>query len=127
MGCRRMYLLWDRSLISRFFTYKYVHAWRTVYAVFYMAGTADRMAGCSAKTDYTLYDLVSMEFITGIIVNKWYHLAVWDYSDMPLQLWGQICLPFALIFSFLCTMGILLSGYLLHWFYREPIPHYRIW
>ena len=51
--------------------------------------------------------VVSMEFITGIIVNKWYHLAVWDYSDMPLQLWGQICLPFALIFSFLCTMGIL--------------------
>ena len=44
--------------------------------------------------------VVSMEFITGIIVNKWYHLAVWDYSDMPLQLWGQICLPFALIFSF---------------------------
>ena len=38
--------------------------------------------------------VVSMEFITGIIVNKWYHLAVWDYSDMPLQLWGQICLPF---------------------------------
>lgn len=71
--------------------------------------------------------VVSMEFITGIIVNKWYHLAVWDYSDMPLQLWGQICLPFALIFSFLCTMGIFLSGYLLHWFYREPMPHYRIW
>ena len=71
--------------------------------------------------------VVSMEFITGIIVNKWYHLEVWDYSDMPLQLWGQICLPFALIFSFLCTMGILLSGYLLHWFYREPMPHYHIW
>lgn len=32
-------------LFLRFFTYKYVHAWRTVYAVFYMAGTADRMAG----------------------------------------------------------------------------------
>ena len=71
--------------------------------------------------------VVSMEFITGIIVNKWYHLAVWDYSDMPLQLWGQRWVPFALIFSFLCTMGILLSGYLLHWFYREPMPHYRIW
>ena len=71
--------------------------------------------------------VVSMEFITGIIVNKWYHLAVWDYSDMPLQLCGQICLPFALIFSFLCTIGIILSGYLLHWFYREPLPHYRIW
>ena len=65
--------------------------------------------------------LVSLigEMILGV---KW-----WDYSDMPLQLWGQICLPFALIFSFLCTMGILLSGYLLHWFYKEPMPHYRIW
>ena len=30
--------------------------------------------------------VVSMEFITGIIVNKWYHLAVWDYSDMPLAI-----------------------------------------
>ena len=44
--------------------------------------------------------VVSMEFITGIIVNKWYHLAVWDYSDMPLQLWGQICLPLRLFFLF---------------------------
>ena len=68
--------------------------------------------------------VVSMEFITGIIVNKWYHLAVWDYSEMPFQLLGQICLPFALIFSILCTVGIFLSGYLLHWFYGEPLPHY---
>ena len=30
---------------------------KSYFAVFYMAGTADRMAGCSAKTDYTLYDL----------------------------------------------------------------------
>ena len=70
--------------------------------------------------------VVSMEFITGIIVNKWYHLAVWDYSDMPFQLFGQICLPFALIFSFLCAIGICLSGCLLHWFFREPLPHYHI-
>ena len=70
--------------------------------------------------------VVSMEFITGIIVNKWYHLAVWDYTDMPFQLFGQICLPFALIFSILCAIGIILSGYLLHWFYGEPLPHYHI-
>ena len=70
--------------------------------------------------------VTSMEFITGIIVNKWLHLAVWDYSRMPFQLFGQICLPFMVIFSGLCTLGILLSGYLLHWIYGEPKPHYHV-
>ena len=38
--------------------------------------------------------VTAMEFITGIIVNKWLALHVWDYSRMPFQLFGQICLPF---------------------------------
>ena len=93
------------------FTYKYVHAWRTVYAVFYMAGTADRMAGCSAKTDYTLYDLCCEYGI--------YH---WNYRKQmvspgslglfgyAIAVMGQICLPFALIFSFLCSCRQLRSS-----------------
>ena len=43
--------------------------------------------------------VTACEFITGLIVNKWLRLGVWDYSDQPFQLFGQICLPFALIFS----------------------------
>ena len=70
--------------------------------------------------------VVSMEFVTGIIVNKWYHLKVWDYSSMPFQLFGQICLPFAFIFSFLCAIGIFLSRYLLHLLYGEPLPVHRM-
>ena len=66
------------------------------------------------------------EFITGIIVNKWLHLKVWDYSDQPFQLWGQICLPFAIIFSGLCTLGILGSGYILHIFFDEELPKFHI-
>lgn len=66
------------------------------------------------------------EFITGIIVNKWLLLNVWDYSDQPFQLFGQICLPFAIIFSGLCAAGILMSGYLLHFLYREEKPVYHI-
>lgn len=27
--------------------------------------------------------VTAMEFITGIIVNKWLHLEVWDYSGLP--------------------------------------------
>ena len=66
------------------------------------------------------------EFITGLIVNKWLKLKVWDYSDQPFQLFGQICLPFAIIFSGLCATGIVLSGYLLHWIFKEEKPEFHV-
>ena len=66
------------------------------------------------------------EFITGIIVNKWFNLAVWDYSDQPFNILGQVCLPFVIIFSGLCVIGIFLSGYLIHWLYQEPKPKYFV-
>lgn len=70
--------------------------------------------------------VVSGEFITGIIVNKIMHWNVWDYTGMPFQIMGQVCLPFAVIFSGLCAIGILVSGYLLHFFYGEEMPHFHV-
>lgn len=70
--------------------------------------------------------VTSMEFLSGIILNKWLHLALWDYSRLPFDLFGQICLPFAVLFSGLSCVGILLSGYLMHWLYQEPKPHYTV-
>ena len=63
--------------------------------------------------------VTSLEFITGIIVNKWLRLEVWDYSDQPFQLWGQICVPFMILFSGLIAIGIILGGTLTHYLYRE--------
>ena len=70
--------------------------------------------------------VTACEFITGLIVNKCLKLAVWDYSDQPFQLFGQICLPFAVIFSGLCAAGILVDGYLLHWIFKEEKPKFSI-
>lgn len=70
--------------------------------------------------------VVAMEFITGIIFNKWLHFHIWDYSNQPFQLFGQICLPFAIIFSGLCACGILLGGSMAHWLYGEEKPHYHV-
>jgi len=70
--------------------------------------------------------VTSMEFITGIIVNKWLQLNVWDYERLPFQLFGQICLPFMIIFSGLCAFGIILSGYIGYWFFGEEKPHFHI-
>lgn len=70
--------------------------------------------------------VISGEFITGIIVNKWLHLAVWDYSNQPYNLFGQICLPFAVFFSGLCAIGIILSMNFMYWFYGEEKPKIHI-
>lgn len=70
--------------------------------------------------------VVACEFITGIIVNKWMKWHVWDYSDQPYQLFGQICLPFATIFSGMCAIGIILSGRMMHILFGEEKPNYHI-
>ena len=70
--------------------------------------------------------IASMEFITGIIVNKYLKWNVWDYSDQPYQILGQICLPFTIIFSGLSAFGIILSGYIEYWFFGGEKPHFHI-
>ena len=66
------------------------------------------------------------EFLTGIIVNKWMHWNVWDYSDQPLHLFGQICVPFLILFSGLVAIGIYLSAWILHLLYKEKRPHFHV-
>ena len=66
---------------------------------------------------------VSLEFITGSIVNKWWKLEVWNYSDQPFELWGQICLPFTVLFSGLICIAIWGGGYLAFWLFKEPRPN----
>ncbi len=70
--------------------------------------------------------VVACEFITGILVNKWMGWNVWDYSDQPYHVFGQICLPFATLFSGLCAIGIVLSGKIMQWLFKEEKPNYHI-
>ena len=70
--------------------------------------------------------VISCEFMTGLLVNKWLNWGVWDYSNQPFHIFGQICLTFALVFAVLSAVGIVLSGYLLHWIFGEKKPKYRL-
>lgn len=53
-----------------------------------------------------------IEFVAGAIVNVHLKLNVWDYSKMPLNLYGQVCLPFSLLWCLLTLPISFLSGYL---------------
>ena len=47
-----------------------------------------------------------LEFITGCIVNLRFGLGVWDYSSVPFNLLGQVCLPFSIGWSMLTLPGL---------------------
>ena len=46
--------------------------------------------------------ITAIEFAVGIFDNIIMCWQVWDYSDMPLNLLGQICLPFSCYWFILC-------------------------
>ena len=67
-----------------------------------------------------------IEFITGMIVNVWLGLGVWDYSKQPFNLYGQICLLYSILWFFLSLPAILLDDYLRYWLFSEEKPKYKI-
>lgn len=69
-------------------------------------------------------NITAVEFIAGMILNVWLNLNVWDYSNMPLNIMGQICLPFSVAWFFLSAVGIIMDDYLRYWIFNEEKPHY---
>lgn len=67
-----------------------------------------------------------LEFITGCIVNIWLGWNVWDYSNMPLNILGQVCLPFSLLWILLSIVCIIVDDYLRYLMFDEQMPHYYL-
>lgn len=44
--------------------------------------------------------ITGVEFLIGVLVNMVLRLDVWDYSSLPLNILGQICLPFSILWFF---------------------------
>jgi len=50
-----------------------------------------------------------VEFIFGVVFNIILRKKVWDYSDMPLNILGQICPLYSLFWGFLCLLFVPLA------------------
>ena len=66
------------------------------------------------------------EFTAGCILNIWLGLDVWDYSDKPFNLLGQICPQFSLAWLGLSIVAIVLDDLLRYWLFKEEKPHYTL-
>lgn len=67
-----------------------------------------------------------LELGTGLVVNVWLGWEVWDYSRMPLNLWGQVCLPYSLLWTVLSLGAVFLDDWLRWKLFGEPEPRYRL-
>lgn len=66
------------------------------------------------------------EFIVGCIVNRTLHWNVWDYSDRPLNLCGQICLQNSIYWVFLSGVAVFADDFIRHKLFHERYPKYYI-
>lgn len=53
-----------------------------------------------------------LEFILGYILNIKLGLGIWDYSNIPFNIMGQICLPFSFLWFVLSYFVIMLDDIL---------------
>lgn len=70
--------------------------------------------------------VTGIEFIAGLILNVWLGLAIWDYSNLPFNIMGQICLPFFFAWIVLSAVAIVVDDYLRYWLFKEEKPHYQL-
>lgn len=67
------------------------------------------------------------EFFAGCILNLYLGLDIWDYSNLPLNLLGQICVPFLIVWFFLCIIFIPIFDFMRYSISGGTKPHYYLW
>lgn len=67
-----------------------------------------------------------VEFISGLVLNVFLGLNVWDYSNLPFNIMGQICLPFTIIWFLLSFVAILYDDDIRWLLFDEEKPRYKL-
>lgn len=112
-------------------------AWRgrTHWTMFFLGGVCAYLVGLINQNRRKCVPLVrqgiigsiiitTLEFFTGLIVNLWLEWDVWDYSNLPFNLCGQICLLYSVLWFFFSIIIVLYDDELRNIIYKEKIPHY---
>lgn len=67
-----------------------------------------------------------LEFITGCIVNHWLGWNVWDYTGIPGNILGQVCLPFTILWAIISLVAIVIDDIIRWKFFGEEEPRYKL-
>lgn len=67
-----------------------------------------------------------LELISGIILNIWLGLDIWDYSHLKYNFMGQICLKYSLKWLLIALPAIILYDYINYWLFDAEKPDYKL-
>ena len=70
--------------------------------------------------------ITTIEFFTGMLLNVYLKLNIWDYSNEPYNLYGQICLLYTNIWFLLALPAILIDDLLRDKWFGEERKKYNI-
>jgi uncharacterized membrane protein len=66
--------------------------------------------------------ILILELVSGMILNVWLRLDIWDYSNEPFNVCGQICLPYVVMRFSLVPFAIYVDDYLRYRLFGEKKP-----
>lgn len=67
--------------------------------------------------------VTAIEFISGLILNCYLGLGIWDYSNLPFNIAGQVCLPFSLLWFIIMPLCIWLEDKIRYVLWDEGINY----
>lgn len=69
--------------------------------------------------------VTALEFVAGMIVNVYLGWNIWDYSAVPLNFMGQICLPFSIVWIAVSILAVVVDDWVRYFLFKEEKPHYK--
>ena len=69
--------------------------------------------------------VTAMELISGLFLNVYLRLGVWDYSALPYNLMGQVCMPYFFLWIIVSLAAVWLDDFLRWRLFRETKMVYR--
>lgn len=66
------------------------------------------------------------EFASGCVLNLWLGMDIWDYTALPFDFLGQICLPYSGLWTMLSMIAVVADDAIRCFAWEEEMPHYKL-
>lgn len=70
--------------------------------------------------------VTTVELVSGLVINRGLQLDVWDYSGLPYNLWGQVCMSYFFLWILVSFLALELHRVLRHMLFGEQLPQLRL-
>lgn len=70
--------------------------------------------------------ITAVELVAGVVLNLFLGMGIWDYTGMPLNLAGQICVPYTVLWFLLSFLCIFADDCLRWKLFGERKPRYKL-